>query len=99
GSRGLADGGLMATTSKKVDFDTVWNAHPKIAEDELEPCKGPDGNSPYANQCAIRLGIALKAAGVVVPKKTKGKAGGVAQCWMKGHGDAQHCLRAEELAN
>lgn len=72
-----------------VSFKALHDAHP-MTLGEHDPCRNEKGDPAFANQCAIRLGIALKGAGVKVP------ASSAKQCWYKGH--EQHCLLAEQLA-
>lgn len=74
--------------SKLVSFQPLWDNHPAVLG-ELEPCKNAKGESAFANQCAIRMGIALKAAGVTTS--------GLVVCW-HGHSGQQHILQAEPLA-
>jgi hypothetical protein len=87
----------MSTKSKLITFDAVWDNHPDIADLEHNPCQDKDGLPAYGNECAIRMGIALKRAGVTVPKKPKAHPR-LAHCWVSGHKDEQHVLRAETLA-
>ena len=71
-----------------VSFTDLWNAYPKG-----NPCDGKDkkGEPAFSDQCAIRVGVALKNVGVTFKSyPSKGK------CWFKGHED--HVLRATELA-
>ena len=82
---------------KLISFDAVWNGHPDIADSEHNPCQDEGGEPAFGNECAIRMGIALKRAGVDVPKKPKGHPR-LIHCWIKGHGEEQHILRAETLA-
>lgn len=74
-----------------VSFKALWDGHP-ANQGELEPCKNKDGEGAFGNQCAIRMGVALKAAGVTLPR------GSLAHCWIAGHKSEPHVLRAEELA-
>lgn len=69
-----------------MDFDRLWAAYPT----EYAPCVPSDGSIPFANQCAIRFGIALGDGGVDLRTFP-----GV-RCW-HGHG-GKHLLRGEELA-
>lgn len=67
-------------------FKTLWSKHPSI-NGEPAPCKDSKGNPAFENQCAIRLGIALKEAGMDL-SSFRG-----AKCWF-GH---KHILRVEEM--
>lgn len=67
-------------------FKTLWANHPSI-QGENSPCKDKEGNSAFENQCAIRLGMALKDSGMNLSSFT-----GV-RCWF-GH---KHILRVEQL--
>lgn len=72
-----------------VKFADLWRGYPGG-----NPCDGNDknGNLAFSDQCAIRLGVALKNVGVTFKSYPfKGK------CWFSGHED--HILRAEQLAN
>jgi len=86
-----------------VAFHDLWYGHP-INKSVQSPCIAPrDGNfngssarkgfPTYANQCAIRMGIALKRAGVQ-PAQLSG-------CLTCGAHpvDAMHYIRAKELAD
>jgi hypothetical protein len=78
----------------KPTFDALragFPFDPVMGKNERTPCKKPDGSPSFVNQCAIRMGTALRAAGVL----PKGGAG-LAQCWF-GHSGQGHVLRAEEL--
>ena len=68
-----------------VDFEKLWNAYPQ----EYAPCCLPDGTPAFANQCAIRFGLALTDGGVNIA----GFPG--VRCWHK-HG-GRHLLRGEEV--
>ncbi len=72
-----------------VKFADLWKAYPGG-----KPCDGKreDGSLQFKNQCAIKVGVALKAVGVTFksyPAKRK--------CWF--HPDADHTLAAKELAD
>lgn len=72
-----------------VKFADLWSAYPGG-----NPCDGtgPDGRLAFSDQCAIRVGVALKKVGVTFksyPAKRK--------CWFQGHED--HILAAKELAD
>jgi hypothetical protein len=70
-----------------LTFQTLWDNHPTTLGDN-SPCKNANGDPAHVNQCAIRLGIALAAAGVNLA------TAGV-KCWEKGH--TNHTLRVEDL--
>jgi len=69
-------------------FKTLWANHPSN-KGKTAPCKDAKGDSAFPNQCAIRLGLALRASGVNFAS-FKG-----ARCWF---GHTGHILRVEELA-
>lgn len=74
---------------ESVKFSNLWDVYPRS-----DPCdaKNPDGSKVFKNQCAIRVGHALKNAGVTFksyPAKRK--------CWM--HPGEEHILAAKELAD
>jgi hypothetical protein len=69
-----------------VAFSKLWNSYPK----DKSPCRS-NGSSNFTNQCAIRLGVCLEAAGVNTEKLN------VTRCWYHPKLDG-HILRAEELA-
>lgn len=64
-----------------VSFAKLWANHPGV---NSSPCE-------FANQCAIRMGVALHKSGVSL-SSFRG-----ARCW-HGH-NPKHILRAQELAN
>lgn len=70
-----------------LKFSVLWANHPTTRGDDA-PCS-TNGKSNFENQCAIRMGVALKACGVNFAT-FRG-----ARCWF-GH---SHVIRAEELAN
>ena len=86
-----------------VAFNDLWFGHP-INESVQLPCVAPRemknlegsiikaGRPTYANQCAIRTGVALKRAGV--PPST---LRGLTTCGVH-HPDQMHYIRAAELA-
>ncbi len=76
------------TTSTKIAFQPLWDAHPAVQGDP-SPCLNKAGEPAFANQCAIRMGVALKAVGITVT--------GCKVCW-HGHSGKQHVLLAEQLA-
>lgn len=86
-----------------VAFRDLWYGHP-INESVQTPCIAPrNGNfhgsvvrkgfPTFANQCAIRMGVSLKRAGV-----QPGQISGCLTCGAHDH-DAMHYIRAQELAN
>lgn len=79
-----------------VTLRTLWNNHPSNTGDQY-PCQ-TNGTSNFANQCAIRMGVCLKRAGVL-PGQIRG-AITCAQAAGTGHAhDEMHFIRAHELAN
>ena len=83
-----------------VEFHKLWYGHP-INRSVQTPCIAPEtavyqgssarkGFPTYANQCAIRMGVALKRAGVE-PRQISG-------CLTCGahKPEAMHFIRAEE---
>ena len=71
-------------------FDSFWANHP--ANDEIpniEPCK-TRGRSNHANQCVIRLGLALTRSNISLASYRG------AFCWSGGHG-REHPLRVEQM--
>lgn len=71
-------------------FSKLWASHPAL-KGIINPCT-TDGNINFSNQCAIRMGVCLKDAGVDISSFSG------ARCYPgHGHGRA-HILRAEELA-
>lgn len=69
------------------NFQKLWDAHPGTDK----PCT-TDGKANFDNQCAIRMGVAFKMAGI----STKGW--GLRHCWHHPVTEG-HILAAEELAN
>ena len=70
-----------------MTFDELWEAYPTTDH----PCLDSTGQPAFDNQCAIRMGAALEAAGVDL-SSYDGQT-----CWHR-HG-GRHLLRAEEVAN
>jgi hypothetical protein len=71
-------------------FDNLWVNHPANETiPNIEPCQS-NGQSNHANQCVIRLGLALTRSGISLASYTG------AFCWTKGHG-RQHPLRVEQM--
>ena len=70
-------------------FDLYWASHPANETiPNIEPCQ-TNGRSNHANQCVIRLGLALTRAGISLASYRG------AFCW-SGHG-RQHPLRVEQM--
>ncbi len=74
----------------KLGFGRLWNNHPNISNNEMQPCRRPDGVANFGNQCAIRMGTCLAQSELL--KNYDG-----AECWF-GHAGQGHSLRARELA-
>lgn len=73
-----------------IKFKDLWASHP-LNLSERYPCR-INGFPTYRNQCAIRMGVALKGAGVSYSQMPKG----LAMC--RAHPrEEMHYLRAEEL--
>jgi hypothetical protein len=87
-----------------VQFVDLWRGHP-INESVTAPCIAPHdltnmegqsismGYPVFANQCAIRMGVALRRAGV-----TQGQMGGCAHCAVHPR-EEMHFINASQLAN
>ena len=87
-----------------VQFKDLWRNHP-INESVPTPCLAPvaltnlegrtigPGLPVFANQCAIRMSIALRRAGV-----TAGQLPGLATCAVHSRED-MHFINANQLAN
>jgi hypothetical protein len=87
-----------------VEFADLWRGHP-INESVTAPCIAPqdltnlEGNKiamgypVFANQCAIRLGVALRRAGV-----KDGQLGGCAHCSVHPRSE-MHFINASQLAH
>jgi hypothetical protein len=69
-----------------VDFDRLWNAYPQ----DYYPCRPANDDPSFANQCAIRFGLALIDGGVNASSFLG------TRCW-HGH-SGRHLLRGEEIA-
>jgi hypothetical protein len=65
-----------------VTFSSLWSSHPGMAK----PC-APE----FANQCAIRMTVALHGAGIDTSKLS------AVRCW-HGHNNPSHILRAQQFA-
>ena len=72
---------------KPIKFEVLWSNFPSGS-----PCDGKNerGDLVFSDQCAIRVGAALKVSGVTFKSYPKN-----GKCWF-GHDD--HILRAQELA-
>jgi hypothetical protein len=77
----------MANT---IPFAKLWANHPYAARGEDAPCKH-NGKPSFENECAIRMGVTLAAAGLDMSQYPH------ATCWFSGH-PKSHTLRARELA-
>ncbi len=87
-----------------VAFKDLWRGHP-INESVMTPCIAPHdltslegravttGNPVFSNQCAIRMGVALRRAGV-----SAGQLPGCAHCSVHAR-EAMHFINANQLAN
>jgi len=87
-----------------VEFKDLWRGHP-INESVQTPCIAPDdltnlegklirrGFPVFSNQCAIRMGVALKRAGVAPDQISN-----CAHCVVHGR-DHMHFINASQLAN
>lgn len=73
-----------------LGFGRMWQNHPNISHQEMQPCRRPDGVPNFANQCAIRMGVCLAKSNLF-----DGYDG--VQCWF-GHQGEGHALRAREVA-
>lgn len=87
----------------KLDFKTLWRSHPLNHSTQL-PCRLPKevveggktlakGLPSYHNQCAIRMGVALKGAGIGIDQ-----IGRVATCSFHDRQE-MHVLNAQQLAD
>ena len=85
-----------------IEFKDLWFGHP-INESVQTPCIAPydgtfqgqtvrKGYPTFANQCAIRMGVSLKRAGV-----TPAQISGCITCQAHPH-ETMHYIRAHELA-
>lgn len=87
-----------------VEFKKLWYGHP-INESIMAPCIASrevvnlegrtvlPGFPVYANQCAIRMSVALRRAGV-----TASQMGGIATCGAHDR-EEMHYINASQLAN
>lgn len=79
-----------------VSFGDLWEHHPTNTGDQY-PCQ-TNGVSNFVNQCAIRMGVCLKRAGVL-----PGQVHGAITCGQAagtGHSpDEMHFVRAHEVAH
>lgn len=78
---------ICAIQMQAITFGALWANYPSSP-----PCDGKDarGEPAFSDQCAIRVGVALKKSGTTFKSYPKN-----GKCWF-GHED--HVLRAEELA-
>lgn len=87
----------------RLEFKAFWNAHP-LNQSEQHPCRLPKdmvvngrtlyrGLPSYHNQCAVRLGVALKGAGLL-----PGDLGNPRSCDFHDKSE-MHILNATELAD
>ena len=86
-----------------VQFHDLWRGHP-INESVMTPCVAPHeltnlegkhilkGFPVFPNQCAIRMGVALKRAGV-----SPGQLGGISDCAVHLR-EEMHFINASQLA-
>ena len=74
-----------------IKFKDLWDNHP-LNKSERFPCRSL-GFPTYRNQCAIRMSIALKAAGVTYEMMPRG----LVTCGAHPKKE-MHFIRAEELA-
>ena len=87
-----------------IEFNDLWRGHP-INESVTTPCIAPhnltnlEGNQVllgfpvFANQCAIRMGVALRRAGV-----QPSQLSGISHCSVHPR-DEMHFINANQLAN
>jgi len=87
-----------------IEFNDLWRGHP-INESVQTPCIAPydltnlEGNfvrkgfPVFPNQCAIRMGVALRRAGM-----QPSQLGGVTQCGVHPR-EQMHFINANQLAN
>jgi hypothetical protein len=82
-------GSILKIDVPSVKFSDLWDAY-----EVGKPCDAKDSNGKlkYENQCAIRVGVALKKVGVSFESYPKGR-----MCALRGH--EGHALAAENLAN
>jgi hypothetical protein len=87
----------------RLEFNALWRGHP-LNNAEQAPCRLPKssqvdgklllaGLPSYHNQCAIRMGVALRRAGVTIEQM-----GGVTTCEYHPRSEL-HCLNAEQTAS
>lgn len=78
---------ICSVQIKPIRFETLWSNYPGGA-----PCDGKNdrGDLAFSDQCAIRVGVALKNSGATFNSYPKN-----GKCWF---GHDNHILRAEELA-
>lgn len=87
----------------KLEFGALWRAHP-LNNAQQAPCRLPQdvesggktilkGLPSYPNQCAIRMGLALKGAGVTIDQ-----LGRITTCSYHPAGE-MHVLNAQQTAD
>ncbi len=85
-----------------LEFNALWRGHP-LNNAEQAPCRLPKaletggkllqaGLPSYPNQCAIRMGVALRRAGVTIEQM-----GGITTCDYHPKSE-MHCLNAQQTA-
>ncbi len=89
--------------SASLEFKNLWNHHPlnnsvtfpalMLEDKTVEGKLKRRGTPSFANQCAIRMGVALREAGV-----TPGQLGSMRMSWYHPK-DRMYVLVAQELAN
>lgn len=80
----------LPTEGVNLGFGKLWDNHPNISHNEMQPCRREDNVPNFGNQCAIRMGTCLTRSNLL--KNYDG-----VQCWF-GHSGQGHTLRARELA-
>jgi hypothetical protein len=96
--------GLSMRISRMLRFDAIWFRHPAnnatqypcIAPRELVNLEGrtiAKGYPCFSNQCAIRMGVSLKEAGINL-----GQLGRLETCRVHAT-DEMHIIRAQSLAD
>lgn len=82
-------GSICKINVESVSFANLWAGYPSS-----DPCdaKSADGKLLFSNQCAIRLSLAMKVAGVTFKSYSAKR-----KCWV--HPNADHILAAQELAD
>ncbi len=80
-----------ASPTATLSFDQLWNNHPTVAGDKY-PCR-KNGTPTYSDQCAIRVGVALRKSGFDLGKPPFASLG---TCGL--HPGEGHVLLAQSLA-